>query len=370
MKTKRQSNIELLRMLSMLMILTMHMINHGGLLWAPILNRTEYTIVWSLFGFGFCSINLYLLISSYYLCKSKFSIYRIVKMAVQVITYSLLITLIFWLFTDVEHDKKYLIYSCLPIMSDFYWFVSMYVGMYILSPVMNKLLHTLSKRQLQFTIAVSLLLTCVWPNVIYFSSAMNTAGGVSISWFLTIYLIGGYIRLYYEPTGNWLKPLFAACFFNILLPVSKLFVEYLLTTSLKSLPFLDDMLWGYSIFYTYSSIPVTIASVFMFTAFLNIRIENPIASNVINLLSSCSFGVYLLHDHFYTRERMWAVIDAPSWIGHWYLFPLCIITIIMIYLIGSFIEKVRQALYLPLISSPRLKEMCSVIDSKINSFWE
>ena len=126
-------------------------------------------------------------------------------MAVQVLFYALGITTIYWIFTDVPHDLEYLVYSILPISSDFYWFVSMYVGMYVLAPVMNKLILALTKRQLACACALALALVSVWPNIFYFSSALNTAGGVSISWFLTIYLCGAYIRLYYQPDGKFLK---------------------------------------------------------------------------------------------------------------------------------------------------------------------
>ena len=141
-------------------------------------------------------------------------------MAVQVLFYALGITTIYWIFTDVPHDLEYLVYSILPISSDFYWFVSMYVGMYVLAPVMNKLILALTKRQLACACALALALVSVWPNIFYFSSALNTAGGVSISWFLTIYLCGAYIRLYYQPDGKFLKWFLPAVGTSLLIPLS------------------------------------------------------------------------------------------------------------------------------------------------------
>ena len=112
------------------------------------MGTASYYLVWTLFGVSFTCINLYLLISSYFLTESRFSLWKLVKMAVQVLFYALGITAIYWIFTDVPHDLEYLVYSILPISSDFYWFVSMYVGMYVLAPVMNKLILALTKRQL------------------------------------------------------------------------------------------------------------------------------------------------------------------------------------------------------------------------------
>ena len=138
------------------------------------MGTASYYLVWTLFGVSFTCINLYLLISSYFLTESRFSLWKLVKMAVQVLFYALGITAIFWIFTDVPHDLEYLVYSILPISSDFYWFVSMYVGMYVLAPVMNKLILALTKRQLACACALALALVSVWPNIFYFSSALNS----------------------------------------------------------------------------------------------------------------------------------------------------------------------------------------------------
>ena len=55
----------------------------------------SYYLVWTLFGVSFTCINLYLLISSYFLTESRFSLWKLVKMAVQVLFYALGITTIY-----------------------------------------------------------------------------------------------------------------------------------------------------------------------------------------------------------------------------------------------------------------------------------
>ena len=370
MKTKRQSNLELLRLLSMLFIVVTHFVNHGGLLWNPYHNKAEHFITWTLFALSMVAINAFILISGYFLCESKFSILRIIKLAVQVLTYSLIITAIFWTFTDVEHDKEYLVYSILPILSDFYWFISIYIGMYILSPILNRIIHTFTKKQLQYAIIVCLLLISVWPNIIYFSSAMNTAGGVSISWFLTMYLVGAYIRLYYQPSGKCAKTIFLAFCVYMILPLSRTLFEFLMESPLKNLPFLDDMLWGYSVFYYYSSIPSTIAAVLLFIGFLNVKIEKPAACTIINFFSGSAFGVYLFHEHVYMREWLWKTLDSAPWVGHWYLFPLSILVVLGVYLVGTCIEQIRQLIFKPILGSQKLRDWCQNIDKKLNSVWE
>ena len=69
--TKRQTNIELLRIISMLGIIVLHYNNSdmgGGFLYATGLNRAILMFLESIF---ICGVNLYVLISGYFLCERK-----------------------------------------------------------------------------------------------------------------------------------------------------------------------------------------------------------------------------------------------------------------------------------------------------------
>ena len=369
MKKERQANLELLRIIAMLMVVTAHLVNHGNMITFAKQGTASYYTVWTLFGVAFTCITIYLLISSYFLIDAKFSTWKLAKMGGQVFFYAFGITALFWLFGDVEHELKNMVYSVLPISSDFYWFISMYVGMYLLSPVMNKLIRSLTKRQLECAMALSFLLVSVWPNIIYFSSALNTAGGVSISWFLTVYLFGAYIKLYYKPDGRFGRKLLYACIAALLIPASRFVIEALLKTPLGKISILDDLMWGYSVFFTYSSILVSIASVLLFLAFLNLKIRPGKAARFINKAAGASFGVYLIHDHLYIRETLWTKIDGVSLLDKWYLLPACLGIILAVYAVCTGIELLRQVLFLPLDRSRKLRGFFERTDRRLEDLW-
>ena len=69
MKKTRQANLELLRLLAMVFVVTAHLMNHGNLIGAAKRGTASYYLVWTLFGVSFTCINLYLLISSYFLTE-------------------------------------------------------------------------------------------------------------------------------------------------------------------------------------------------------------------------------------------------------------------------------------------------------------
>lgn len=369
LKKERQANLELLRIIAMLMVVTAHVVNHGELITFARQGSASYYIVWTLFGVAFTCITIYLLISSYFLIDAKFSTWKLAKMGGQVFFYAFGITALFWIFGDVEHELKNMVFSLLPISSDFYWFVSMYVGMYILSPLMNKLIRSLTKRQLQCAMAVSFLLVSVWPNIIYFSSALNTAGGVSISWFLTVYLFGAYMKLYYKPDGHFGRKLLWACLASLLIPASRFAIEGLLKTPLGKISILDDLMWGYSVFYSYSSILVSLASVLWFLAFLNLEIRPGRLSRFINTVAGAAFGVYLIHDHLYIRETLWTRIDGVALLDKWYLIFACLGIILAVYAVCTVIELLRQKLFAPLNNSQKLRGFFFGLDEKLKNIW-
>lgn len=369
MKKTRQANLELLRIIAMLMVVTAHLVNHGSMITMAQPGSLSYYIVWTLFGVSFVCINIYLLISSYFLVDTKFSTWKLAKMAGQVFFYAFGITLLFWIFFGVEHELKYMVYSILPISSDFYWFISMYVGMYVLAPLMNRFIRCLTKRQLECAMFLCFLLVSVWPNVIYFSSALNTAGGVSIAWFLTVYLFGTYIRLYYVPDGRFARRLLYGVLAALLIPLSRFVIELLLKTPLGKIGMLEDLMWGYSLFFTYSSILVTAASVLLFLAFLNLEIKPGRGAKCITTVAGAAFGVYLIHDHYYIRETLWSKLDGASWLSKWYLLPASLGVILAVYAVCTVIELLRQKLFSPIDNSLRVRGFFIRLDEKMRRIW-
>ena len=369
MKKERQANLELLRIIAMLMVVTAHLTNHGGLVGFAKPGSASYYTVWTLFGMAFTSITVYLLISGYFLVDAKFSTWKVAKIGGQVFFYAFGITVLFWSFGDVEHELKDMVFSLLPISSDFYWFISMYVGMYLLSPIMNRLVRALTKRQLACAMALSFALVSVWPNIIYFSSALNTAGGVSISWFLTVYLFGAYLKLYYKPDGHFAGKFALACIALLLIPASRFVIEGLLKTPLGKISILDDLMWGYSVFYSYSSILVSLAAVLLFIAFLNLEISPGRLARAINRVAGAAFGVYLIHDHLYLRETLWERLNVVSLLDQWYLLPACIGLTVLVYGSATAVELLRARLFAPLDNNRRLREFFLRIDEKLKRIW-
>ena len=198
---------------------------------------------------------------------------------------------------------------------------------------------------------------------------MNIAGGVSISWFLVMYLFGAYIRLHgvsNKKPGKWLA---WGIGFSMMIPVSRVIIEGLLATPLGRLRFLDDLLWGYSVFYQYNSMLATVAALCLFVGFLGIKIRPGRGADFILLTGSASLGVYLIHDHYYIRESLWSSLSAWAWLQDWYLVPKIVVTVAAIYAVCTAVELTRRLLFRPLEQSRRLQAFFIKIDTKLEKIW-
>lgn len=167
MKTQahsRNSNIELLRIISMFLIVVHHMSVHGftsagrwNLQSFPSLN--QFLVQFMVIG-GKIGVDIFVVITGYYLINSKFHLKKALNLEAQVLTYSVSILLIL-VFTGTIHVSIVtIIKSCLPITYNQYWFVTSYMILYLTFPFWNILIKSLNKIQFLSLIAFLILLLC------------------------------------------------------------------------------------------------------------------------------------------------------------------------------------------------------------------
>lgn len=127
--------IELLRIVAMMMVVGLHYLNFGGILWSEaIMNRR---IAWGIEAFLFVAANCYVLISGYFLVKAKNFHWSKVGSCGHIrlfMRFSLR-----WLLSYIraKWNLAGIVHSLLPIRYTMYWFVTAYMGMYILSPYLS-----------------------------------------------------------------------------------------------------------------------------------------------------------------------------------------------------------------------------------------
>lgn len=137
--------IEALHIITMIMIVGLHYLNFGGILWQDaIWNRR---IAWCIEAFCFVSVNCYVLISGYFLINShSFHWSKVWKLWSIVAFYSLIFYIIF-VSTSGHWSLYKTINFLLPVRYSIYWFITAYIGMYLLSPYLAKLAQNLNEKE-------------------------------------------------------------------------------------------------------------------------------------------------------------------------------------------------------------------------------
>ena len=193
------ANIELLRILAMMMVVSLHFLAKGELLpslTGP-LNGQGY-LAWFLESFSIMAVDVYVLISGYFLVETGFRCKRVISLVLQVMFYTCLIPVVLIL-TGVLSIQDLTFWNILlyifPTNMLHYWFVSAYVLMFLFTPVLNAAVHAMKKQQLQMAIVILLIMESLSKTLIPVRLELDNLG-YDAYWFMVVYLIAAYIRLY------------------------------------------------------------------------------------------------------------------------------------------------------------------------------
>lgn len=117
----------------------------------------------------------------------------------------------------------------------------------------------------------------------------------------------------------------------------------------------------YSFFYGRGSILVIAIAYALFKYFTNIKsYEN----KFINIVSSCTFGVYLIHDNNYMREFLWGnIFDNSKYAESDYLIVHFILSVIIVYVACTVIEYIRKYVLEKYVFKNTINRLNSLADS-------
>ena len=134
-KGKRNSGIEALRVVAMLMIIAYHYVIHGTAIETGGGGTKVFLECVSLWGKA--GVNLFCLIMGYFGIRSEFKIKKVIQLEAQVIFYSLFGLCIALIFKS-KLSFSAIVVTLFPIIFNQYWYITAYIMVYILSPFLNK----------------------------------------------------------------------------------------------------------------------------------------------------------------------------------------------------------------------------------------
>lgn len=121
--------------------------------------------------------------------------------------------------------------------------------------------------------------------------------------------------------------------------------------------------------YKYDSVSTYIATIILFAAFLNITIEHRYAVRFIGMLSSATFGVYLIHANADVSPWLWKTLNLPQYIESPFFIIIQLATVACIFAGCSAADIFRKKTVGRIETSGPVLKMCNcIIKSVLNCF--
>lgn len=342
---KRMANYELLRILSMFMVITLHYLSHTGSLLVPGETAQGRQVLGTLIeSFCIVAVNVYVLISGYFLVEAGFRLKRILALAGQVLFYALAVPLVMLGLGSFNREAGLyqLIPYVFPLQAEHYWFATSYVLLYLFTPFLNAAVKHMGKRQMQIALAGLLLLFSIEKSVIP-AEFVTDRFGYDFGWFLCVYLLAAYIRLYGFTFLNTAKRAWLCYTGCGLLLFAAVAVSYLIHEKTGALAYYMTVPFHYNYIFC------LLGAAALFAAFGYVKIPAGKAADRICRLSAFTFGVYLFHEHLDIRnvwvgwiEEFLGPVSQTGLAG--FLIHL-VISVALVYAAGTFVDAVRLNIF-------------------------
>ena len=337
-RKERASNLELLRILAALFVIILHY-NNTSL--GKAFSYTEsmpqhYQVLLILEILSICAVNIFVMISGYFLCTStRAQVWKVIRLYIDVIFISVLRYCLYCVLGTESFTIASLFRRFIPLS----WYTAVYCGLYLLHPYLNLMLKNRSRSQIRMMLLVFFFVCSLWPSGVEFASkalsfspdslspisASGSGDGYTLMNFILMYFLGAYFRLYqYNSTPTK----------QICIGLIGYFACIMLNTVYA------NFFFGRAT--SYCNPLVIIQTVAIFIVFFNIKIQ----SKIVNALASCAFGVYLMHSFFLP----WCQIEKYVTGSLWTIPIHAIICAVLIYAVCALIYGAYQKLFAPVFS--------------------
>ena len=302
---EKMSNFELMKIVSMILIVFWHFIHNTNLL-----DKTTgflhflLIIVWFL---AIVHVNSFVLAMGYFQSEKNFRFNRVLALNNAAWFYKIFFLILFTILgIEVTSVEKLELISPITLYNQ-YWFLSTYLIVYCISPFLNITIKNISKKNFQkliFALFIIIsILTTITGQRIY-----STNFGHSVFTFVLLYYIGAYIKkypiednYYFRNISIELRKLILVLLFVFIGIFNALLFHYgeeLIMSNNELLKYIGNNIINLKLGFDNPLVIIQATTFFLYFYSLNLK------SKIINLIASCSFGVYLIHDNILVRTQL------------------------------------------------------------------
>ena len=317
----------------MLLIVAHHYVVNSGLLdvggpiWTNLMSPKSLFLL--VFGaWGKTGINAFVLITGYFMCTSNITLRKYVKLLGEVIFYKIMIYFIFVITGYQVFSIESFFLGCFPITSVTQGFTSCFLIFYLCIPFVNILIRGLNEKQHVYLMLLLLFTYTFFGTIKLLPVHMNY-----VSWFVVIYILAAYIRMYPKELFQNIKFWKWAMICSIMISVASVLAGVWFGTSKSA----GDVYFFVTDSNTLLAV-TTALSTFMY--FNNLKIAN---NKLINMVAASAYGVLLIHANSDTmRQWLWRdVLRNVEFYASKYLILHAVLSVVIIYVICTIIDYLR-----------------------------
>lgn len=342
-KQERNYGIDLLKFISMYMVVQLHVLGCGGILGNCEKFSFNYYVAWFLEISAYCAVNVFAMITGYLMVEKKINRFKIIPLWLTVFLYSSLIALSFYFIPFLssihEPSKTSIIKSFFPVISGQYWYFTAYFGLYFFIPYINMFVNSIEKRTHRNLCITIIVVFSILP-IINFGDikSFGLLHGYSTIWLSCCYIIGAYLKKYplnISRTKSLI--IYFASIFSIWF--IKYFSHFLFVIIFKKEKELN-------VFIDYTSIFVITSAIALLSFFGKLNIKNALCKKILAFISTLSFSVYLIH----TNGFIYSYVIKDSFISlvstnPFKLFAGVLLSSLLIFIVCLIIDSVRYAVF-------------------------
>ena len=346
----RNSSIELLRVISMLMVVAHHFVVHNlDNAWDINGDSSRFLIAVFAAPLGKISIVSFFAVTAWFLCEKesgfRVSFQRVWKMELQVLFYAWGMCILFVIFDKKLLNTSTILKSLFPVSTDLWWYVTSYILFLLLFPFLNKGLYLLGK---QYHLCLCLVTIVVWGGIqgVLPNGYMDLANSVAFVW---IYILISYYKWYMKSFSFGASMWIAGAGFTLCL-LPRFVFGYLPTVVSLSYPLNRVRCTATDVFSREWKLPVMMAGLGLVLVFTAFSFNN----RVINWLAKSAFSVYLITEYPLMRTLLWKKYFTFSSLENGAL-PVAIsfvVLVFLIYLLCALVDTLRRLVFRFMIDKP------------------